>query len=484
MSKNNIANPVFQGSAIFERGIKINGLTKKHVGLLNVDNTTDALKPISNPTKLYVDTKISDLIGGAPDALNTLKEIATAIGSNPVPADLGAIKANVKDPTFTGSARFNNYIDPTNGQVTSGDVKFAVPATFTTAPKAFTLGLNNLVVPSVPVNLEDLTTKQYVDTKASETVASGNAATATKLANARLIGGVSFDGSANIDLPGVNSIGNQSTNGNAATASSVPYSGLTGVVPTWNQSTTGNAATATKLATARSIGGVSFDGSGDINLPGVNSIGNQSTNGNAATASSVPYSGLTGVVPTWNQSTTGNAATASSVPYSGLTGDIPTWNQSTTGNAATATKLANARLIGGVSFDGSANIDLPGVNSIGNQSTTGNAATVTTNANLTGVVTSIGNTTSIADDGLSIAKTNGLQEALNDKAPINNPTFTGTVSGLFSVEETEYFTPPSVASAGTMIFDYISNNLYICVKSWFESSTGEAVWKIVATTSI
>ena len=326
MSKNNIANPVFQGSAIFERGIKISGLTKKHVGLLNVDNTTDALKPISNPTKLYVDTKISDLIGGAPDALNTLKEIATAIGSNPVPADLGAIKANVKDPTFTGSARFNNYIDPTNGQVTSGDVKFAVPATFTTAPKAFTLGLNNLVVPSVPVNLEDLTTKQYVDTKASETVASGN--------------------------------------------------------------------------------------------------------------------------------------------------------------AATATKLANARLIGGVSFDGSANIDLPGVNSIGNQSTTGNAATVTTNANLTGVVTSIGNTTSIADDGLSIAKTNGLQEALNDKAPINNPTFTGTVSGLFSVEETEYFTPPSVASAGTMIFDYISNNLYICVKSWFESSTGEAVWKIVATTSI
>ena len=100
------------------------------------------------------------------------------------------------------------------------------------------------------------------------------------------------------------------------------------------------------------------------------------------------------------------------------------------------------------------------------------------------MVTSIGNTTSIADDGLSIAKTNGLQEALNDKAPINNPTFTGTVSGLFSVEETEYFTPPSEAQAGTMIFDYISNNLYICVKSWFESSTGEAVWKIVATTSI
>ncbi len=68
----------------------------------------------------------------------------------------------------------------------------------------------------------------------------GNAATATKLQTARTIGGVSFDGSANIDLPGVNTTGNQNT--------------------------TGNAATATKLATARNINGVKFDGSGDINI--------------------------------------------------------------------------------------------------------------------------------------------------------------------------------------------------------------------------
>ena len=47
---------------------------------------------------------------------------------------------------------------------------------------------------------------------------------------------------------------------------------------------TGNADTATRLATARTIGGVSFDGSADINLPGVNTTGNQSTTGNAATA--------------------------------------------------------------------------------------------------------------------------------------------------------------------------------------------------------
>jgi hypothetical protein len=39
-----------------------------------------------------------------------------------------------------------------------------------------------------------------------------------------------------------------SCTGNAATATNVAYSGLTGTVPTWNQNTTGNAATATTAA--------------------------------------------------------------------------------------------------------------------------------------------------------------------------------------------------------------------------------------------
>jgi len=68
--------------------------------------------------------------------------------------------------------------------------------------------------------------------------ATGNAATATALETARNIGGVSFDGTANINLPGVNTAGNQDT--------------------------TGNAATATVLETARTINGVSFNGSANI----------------------------------------------------------------------------------------------------------------------------------------------------------------------------------------------------------------------------
>ena len=42
---------------------------------------------------------------------------------------------------------------------------------------------------------------------------------------------------------------------------------------------------------------------------------------------------------------------------------------SLSGNASTATTLQTTRTIGGVSFNGSANIDLPGVNTSGNQDT-------------------------------------------------------------------------------------------------------------------
>ena len=260
----------------------------------------------------------------------------------------------------------------------------------------------------------------------------GNASTATKLQTARRIGGVAFDGSGDVNLPGVNQQGNQNT--------------------------TGNAATATKLQTARNINGVRFDGSSDINIntlvgrgrvtaltgsnkgtPGIQMyevynngyptaygnllhlggstavgegellIGWSGTSGAHAPVyirsrrdtADAPWSdwaqvytardNIPGVNTTGNQDTTGNAATATKlktarriggVTFDG-TGDInlpgvnQQGNQNTTGNAATATKLQTARRIGGVNFDGSQDISLPGVNQTGNQSTTGNAATAT-----------------------------------------------------------------------------------------------------------
>lgn len=83
------------------------------------------------------------------------------------------------------------------------------------------------------------------------------------------------------------------------------------------------------------------------------------------------------------------------------------------GNAATAMKLQTARTIGGVSFDGSANINLPGVNTLGNQDTTGNAATS-------------GRTTV-----LLLAATAGKTVLLGNSAGLLCNTSTGTVSFIY-----------------------------------------------------
>ncbi|HDW3631816.1 TPA: tail fiber protein [Escherichia coli] len=242
----------------------------------------------------------------------------------------------------------------------------------------------------------------------------GNASTATKLQTARNINGVQFDGSADISIPTITSRGRVTaltgtTQGDAAglqmyeaynngyptaygnilhlkgatsrgegelligwSATSGAHApilirsrrdntdaawsewaqvytskdSIPGVNTTGNQNTTGNAASATKLQTAITIGGVSFDGSANINLPGVNTTGNQNTTGNAATATKLQ-----------------TARTIGGVSFDGtaninLPGVNITGNQNTTGNAATATKLQTARTINGVSFDGSVNISL------------------------------------------------------------------------------------------------------------------------------
>ena len=88
------------------------------------------------------------------------------------------------------------------------------------------------------------------------------------------------------------------------------YSKLTGTVPTWNQNTTGSAAT---LTTARNIGGVSFNGSAAINLPGVNAAGNQNTSGNAGTVTN-------GVYTVGNQTIGGVKTFSSNTTFSGSVG--------------------------------------------------------------------------------------------------------------------------------------------------------------------
>jgi hypothetical protein len=167
-------------------------------------------------------------------------------------------------------------------------------------------------------------------------------------------------------------------------------------------STTGNAATATALQTARAINGTNFNGSANITTANwgtartltVGSTGksvNGSANvawtlaeiGAAATSHTQPISSITGLIEGTTFSGTypvmfsidGNTRvfTNSNITYTGATNTLtaPNFSGALSGNATTATTLQTARTINGVSFNGSANITLPTVNTSGNQTISG-----------------------------------------------------------------------------------------------------------------
>ncbi len=237
-------------------------------------------------------------------------------------------------------------------------------------------------------------------------------------------------------------------------------------VATLNQDTTGNAATATILETTRAIGGVNFNGSAAINLPGVNESGNQNTSGTAAGLSGSPTItvakvnvGTAATIHSTGGITAGIVTATSFVgPLTGnVTGNASGSSGSCTGNAATATILATARNIGGVSFDGSAAINLPGVNTAGDQDTTGTATNAT---NVTAadessdttcfplfVTAATGNLPPKTGSNLSFNSSSGALTATSFSGDGSNLTGTGPQEADTSVSSTSATTVLSVAHA-------------------------------------
>ena len=170
-------------------------------GIATGADVTPSWVPSSNPsyaTQSYVGTQISNLVGGAPAALDTLNELAEAIGddasyASSITSALAA-KAPLASPTFTGTVTTPNLT------IGSGNkIKFA----------------NNDYIRYDDANgvgrfhfdSDGGTNNSSVQAATFVGALSGNASTATTLATARTIalsgdvtGSVSFNGSSNVSI--------------------------------------------------------------------------------------------------------------------------------------------------------------------------------------------------------------------------------------------------------------------------------------------
>ncbi|EGP0653194.1 phage tail protein, partial [Salmonella enterica] len=298
-------------------------------------------------TTAYVRAAISALVGSSPEALDTLNELAAALGNDPNFAT-----------TMTNALAGKQPLDAT-----------------LTALAALATGANKLPY---------FTGKDTVAQTDLTSVGRDILAKTSTLAVIQYLG-LRELGTSGEKIPLLSTA-------NTWSARQTFNGGITGAL-------TGNADTATKLKTARNINGVRFDGSADININTLVSRGR-------VTALASNAQGTSGIqlYEAYNNgypSPYGNVlhlkgATAAGegelfIGWSGTSGDhapvhirsrrdtdSANWsewaqvytskdsvpgvnakgNQDTSGNAATATKLQTARTINGVSFDGSKNIEL------------------------------------------------------------------------------------------------------------------------------
>ncbi|MEC3723094.1 tail fiber protein [Escherichia coli] len=298
-------------------------------------------------TTAYVRAAISALVGSSPEALDTLNELAAALGNDPNFAT-----------TMTNALAGKQPLDAT-----------------LTALAGLATGANKL-----PYFTGTDTVSQTDLTSVGRDI----------LAKTSVLAVIKYLGLRELGTSG-EKIPLLST-ANTWSARQTFNGGITGAL-------TGNADTATKLKTARNINGVRFDGSGDININTLVSRGRvtaleanaQGTSGiqlyeaynngypspygnvlhlKGATAAGegelfIGWSGTSGAhapVHIRSRRDTDSAnwsewaqvyTSKDSIPGVNAKGD-----QDTSGNAATATKLQTACTINGVSFDGSKNIEL------------------------------------------------------------------------------------------------------------------------------
>ena len=193
--------------------------------------------------------------------------------------DLGTSSLEFKDAFFDGTVTADAFAGPLTGNVT-GNVS-GTAATVTGAAQSNITSLGTLTTLTVDNVIINGTTIGHTDDTDLMTLADGVLTVAGEVDAVSLdvSGDVDIDGTLEADAITVNGVTLAETisdtvgamvSSNTETNITVSYDDsdntLDFVIGTLNQDTTGNAATATALETARNIHGVSFDGTGNIDL--------------------------------------------------------------------------------------------------------------------------------------------------------------------------------------------------------------------------
>ena len=294
-----INSPAFTGT--------VSGVTKSMVDLGNVDNTSDANKPVSDAAQTALDLKE-----------NASNKSDASLGTSTIlyPTQ-NAVKTYVDSQVALGAPDATSSVKGKLQLAGDLDGTAALPSIKTSAITTAKLAADAVTSAKIAdgeiVNADISTSAAIADSKlatiATANKVSNSATTATNANTASAI--VARDASGDFSAGTI-----------TATGFSGPLSG--------NASTATLAATATKLAATKNINGTAFDGSSDITV-----IADAGTLSGTSLKSTVVSSSLTSVGTLTNLTVTN--------PIAG----------SITGSAATLTTAHN---IYGNSFDGSANV--------------------------------------------------------------------------------------------------------------------------------
>lgn len=459
------------GAAAISTALMIAGGTGTDILALGTDTLTFAGG--TGVTTTVTNNQVSFAIGQAVATTDNVTFNNVTVNGSLSSDDITASNINVDgNATITGNLTVQGTTTTINSTALAvTDVNITLAKDATTAAAANGAGLT-VAGPTIPATLTYTSTDDRWNLNKDLTVTTvygalvGNATTATTLATARTINGISFDGSANITI--TSTAANALTIGDGLSGTS--YNGSTGVTIAADATIARRADTTfigtTAVALNRSSANLALAGISSVTLPGSTSgtieivpssvagtgtvltlpatTGTVVTTGDTATVTNTMLAGSIANAKLVNSSvtvgTTAIALGASSTTLSGLTSVSSTgFTGALTGNATTATSLATARSLTAsgdaawtVSFDGSAAV-----------SAALTLATVNTNVGAFGSSTSVPTVT---------VNAKGLVTAVSTTAI---PTATTSVNGLASFNSTEF-----TVTAGAVTITQVDGGIY------------------------